>query len=277
MSYFFTSDHVRIYYEVHGAGEKTIMFLNGGGCSYKYWRNQMPLAEKYRLVFADLRGHGNSDKPYWGYTNQRMATDAKDLIDHLGLDHVYLCGWSCGAMYAVEYFNLFGAYKIDGIIYDDMSPKPMLTPDDEINMSIWGVFTPQFAIDYIQSLNAGDIEHPFEFKNGGTEAFFTDQEKCRNYIELMDQVNPAVPAVLCAINAAFATCDQREVLPKINIPFLITEGTMHALYPEATYDYVEQHVPNCKRVRFEGAGHALHLEFYEKFNAVVDDFIQGKI
>uniref|UniRef100_UPI0025F1A41E alpha/beta fold hydrolase n=1 Tax=uncultured Intestinimonas sp. TaxID=1689265 RepID=UPI0025F1A41E len=68
MAYFFTSDHCRIYYEVHGSGEQTIVFINGGSCSYRYWYKQLPLAEKYRLVFADLRGHGNSDAPAWGYS-----------------------------------------------------------------------------------------------------------------------------------------------------------------------------------------------------------------
>lgn len=275
MAFFFTSDHVRIYYEVHGEGEKTIMFLNGGGCSYKYWYKQMPLSEKYRLVFADLRGHGNSDKPVWGYTKERMAEDAKDLIDYLDLAHVYLCGWSCGAMYALEYFNQWGAYKIDGIIYDDMSVKPMIT-DDGVNFSLFGNYSTTAAINYVQSLNAVDIQKPFSFVPGAA-TFFKYPEQCKEYLDVMDRVSPSVPAARCCINVALSTCDQRAVLPKINIPFLLVEGTMHAIYPKASYDYIEANVPNCKRVIFEGAGHALHMEYYERFNQVVDDFIQGKL
>ena len=60
----------------------------------------------------------------------------------------------------------------------------------------------------------------------------------------------------------------------MDIPFLMIEGSMHVVYPQEAYDYVAEHVPNCKRVIFEGAGHALHMEFSEEFNPVLDAFIQ---
>ena len=280
MAYFFTDDHCRIYYEVHGSGEQTIVFINGGSCSYRYWYKQLPLAEKYRLVFADLRGHGNSDAPAWGYSNQRFADDVYDLVHFLDLKDVWLCGWSCGASYALEYFALHGddGGRIKGIIYDEMSVKPAVGPDG-VNMSLYGNTTYEGALAYFYSLleegmnsafhTDGDVEGPMP-------AFFKYDDKCGEYKRLMATVDPSNPAVVCLLNVALLALDQREVLPKVDIPFLMIEGSMHVVYPQEAYDYVAEHVPNCKRIIFEGAGHALHMEFSEEFNRVVDAFIQGE-
>ena len=280
MAYFFTDDHCRIYYEVHGSGEQTIVFVNGGSCSYRYWYKQLPLAEKYRLVFADLRGHGNSDAPAWGYSNQRFANDIRDLVHFLDLKDVWLCGWSSGASFALEYFALHGddGGRIKGIIYDEMSVKPAVGPDG-VNMSLYGNTTYEGALAYFYSLleegmnsafhTDGDVEGPMP-------AFFKYDDKCGEYKRLMATVDPSNPAVVCLLNVALLALDQREVLPKVDIPFLMIEGSMHVVYPQDAYDYVAEHVPNCKRVIFEGAGHALHMEFSEEFNRVVDAFIQGE-
>ncbi len=280
MAYFFTDDHCRIYYEVHGSGEQTIVFVNGGSCSYRYWYKQLPLAEKYRLVFADLRGHGNSDAPAWGYSNQRFADDIRDLVHFLDLKDVWLCGWSSGASFALEYFALHGddGGRIKGIIYDEMSVKPAVGPDG-VNMSLYGNTTYEGALAYFYSLleegmnsafhTDGDVEGPMP-------AFFKYDDKCGEYKRLMATVDPSNPAVVCLLNVALLALDQREVLPKVDIPFLMIEGSMHVVYPQEAYDYVAEHVPNCKRVIFEGAGHALHMEFSEEFNRVVDAFIQGE-
>ena len=255
MAYFFTDDHCRIYYEVH-------------------------LAEKYRLVFADLRGHGNSDAPAWGYSNQRFADDIRDLVHFLDLKDVWLCGWSSGASFALEYFALHGddGGRIKGIIYDEMSVKPAVGPDG-VNMSLYGNTTYEGALAYFYSLleegmnsafhTDGDVEGPMP-------AFFKYDDKCGEYKRLMATVDPSNPAVVCLLNVALLALDQREVLPKVDIPFLMIEGSMHVVYPQEAYDYVAEHVPNCKRVIFEGAGHALHMEFSEEFNRVVDAFIQGE-
>ena len=280
MAYFFTSDHCRIYYEVHGSGEDTIVFINGGSCSYRYWYKQMPLAEKYRLVFADLRGHGNSEAPPWGYSNERFANDVYDLVHFLDLKNVWLCGWSCGASYALEYFRLHGddGGRIKGIIYDEMSVKPMVGKDG-VNFSLYGNTTYQNALPYFHSLLESGVDSAFHTEGdieGPMPAFFKYDEQCGEYKRLMAGVAPSNPAVVCLLNIALLALDQREVLPTVNIPFLMIEGSKHAVYPAESYDYIAEHVPSCKRVVFEGAGHALNMEFWQEFNRTVDNFIQGK-
>src|SRR4029077_2495622 len=53
-----------------------------------------------RVVALDARGHGQSDKPHdpAAYENDAMARDARGLLDHLGVTHVDIVGYSMGAL-----------------------------------------------------------------------------------------------------------------------------------------------------------------------------------
>jgi len=61
------------------------------------------LADDYRLVAMDLRGHGLSEKPREGYTDSRIwADDGNAVIRTLSLDHPILCGWSYGPLVILD-------------------------------------------------------------------------------------------------------------------------------------------------------------------------------
>ena len=53
----------------------------------------------YRVIALENRGHGSSDKPHdpASYATDRMAEDARALLDHLGLDRAFVQGYSMGA------------------------------------------------------------------------------------------------------------------------------------------------------------------------------------
>ncbi|PWJ79473.1 pimeloyl-ACP methyl ester carboxylesterase [Pseudaminobacter salicylatoxidans] len=53
----------------------------------------------YRAIALDNRGHGLSSKSYEAddYTPEKMASDAAALLDHLGIEHAHVMGYSMGA------------------------------------------------------------------------------------------------------------------------------------------------------------------------------------
>jgi len=55
--------------------------------------------EGFRIIALDNRGHGESQKFYGqdDYKLEHMASDVADLIDHLGLMHPHIMGYSMGA------------------------------------------------------------------------------------------------------------------------------------------------------------------------------------
>jgi proline iminopeptidase len=51
-----------LYYEVHGDGLPVILLNGGPGFSHEYLEPLQALADRYKLVFFDQRGTGDSDK-----------------------------------------------------------------------------------------------------------------------------------------------------------------------------------------------------------------------
>jgi pimeloyl-ACP methyl ester carboxylesterase len=72
-----------------------ILFIHGYTQSRLSWDRQMDsdLAENFRLVAMDDRGHGLSDKPKDAYGNSDLwADDVQGVISELSFDQPVLCG-----------------------------------------------------------------------------------------------------------------------------------------------------------------------------------------
>jgi pimeloyl-ACP methyl ester carboxylesterase len=82
-----------------------VVLLHGWCCSvYTFHRNLCALTELgCRVVVADLKGHGLSDKPLAAgeYTLERMADHALEIMDALGIGRAALVGHSMGCAIAV--------------------------------------------------------------------------------------------------------------------------------------------------------------------------------
>ncbi len=61
-----------------------------------------PLAEEFRLVFIDHRGHGQSDKPHEAeaYAMHLRVADAVAVLDELGIEQAHFVGLSWGGRLA---------------------------------------------------------------------------------------------------------------------------------------------------------------------------------
>ncbi|MCW2778696.1 MAG: alpha/beta hydrolase fold protein [Frankiales bacterium] len=74
-----------------------LVLLHGWPQHWWSWRRVVPLlAEDFRLVLPDLRGHGWSAVPAGGYDKEQLATDLLGLLDALELPRVQLVGHDWG-------------------------------------------------------------------------------------------------------------------------------------------------------------------------------------
>jgi pimeloyl-ACP methyl ester carboxylesterase len=102
---FARSGDVTIHYRVAGAGQKTLVLVNGIGDDLDGWANQTGdfMAAGLRLVTFDNRGVGRSDQPPGPYTSAQMAADLAAVADELELARFHLAGVSMGGVIAQEY------------------------------------------------------------------------------------------------------------------------------------------------------------------------------
>lgn len=97
---FFDSNGVRIRYVEQGSGDPVVL-IHGNGGSLQGWIDSgvLPaLAQSYRVIALDARGHGKSGKPHEASAYGReMGLDVIRLLDHLKLRRAHIVGYSMGA------------------------------------------------------------------------------------------------------------------------------------------------------------------------------------
>ncbi|WP_426959739.1 alpha/beta fold hydrolase [Muricoccus radiodurans] len=99
---FFDSAGVRLRYVEAGQGEPVVLVHGFSSSIERQWvaSGVMPkLAERYRVIAFDGRGHGRSEKPHDpALYGPEAARDAARLLDHLGLRKAHMVGYSLGAI-----------------------------------------------------------------------------------------------------------------------------------------------------------------------------------
>jgi pimeloyl-ACP methyl ester carboxylesterase len=104
---YFEHGNARIYYEDVGEGEP-ILVNHGLSEDTGYWSDTgvtAALAERYRVVSIDMRGHGRTivEGEPRGYDEVTMGADFDALADHLSIDRFHLLSHATGGMYAARY------------------------------------------------------------------------------------------------------------------------------------------------------------------------------
>lgn len=91
-----------------------IMFVHGWPLNHNMYEYIVEYfaSRGHRCIAIDLRGYGNSDKPYTGYDYDRMAMDIKLVIDALKLSDITLVGHSMGGAICLRYMSKFNVDKV---------------------------------------------------------------------------------------------------------------------------------------------------------------------
>ena len=96
-----TIDNTEVYYEVHGSGPVTV-FLMPTWCAVdsRAWKMQVPyLARHARVIVADPRGNGRSDRPLdpMAYADPELVADAVAVLDGTDTAAAVCVGLSMGS------------------------------------------------------------------------------------------------------------------------------------------------------------------------------------
>jgi pimeloyl-ACP methyl ester carboxylesterase/predicted glycosyltransferase len=96
-------DGVRVFYEVYGSGQPTILLLPTWSIIHsRHWKGQIPyLARHARVITFDGRGNGRSDRPTTeeAYREHEFAADALAVLDATGTERAVIVGLSAGALW----------------------------------------------------------------------------------------------------------------------------------------------------------------------------------
>ena len=136
MSILTTKDGTRLYFKDWGTGQP-VVFSHGWPLNSDSWEAQMMflVANGYRCVAHDRRGHGRSDQPWHGNDMDTYADDLSELIEMLDLKDVFLIGFSAGGGEVARFIGRHGTSRVAKIGLISAVPpfrlKTTANPDGE--------------------------------------------------------------------------------------------------------------------------------------------------
>ncbi len=108
-----------LHYRDWGGSGQPVVLIHGLASNCRIWDLVAPiLAEEFRVVALDQRGHGQSFKPDTGYDFATVTSDLDGFIDSLGLARPIIVGHSWGGDVALEYDIAYPG-KASGLCFVD--------------------------------------------------------------------------------------------------------------------------------------------------------------
>jgi pimeloyl-ACP methyl ester carboxylesterase len=250
--------HVREWGKTDGP---PILFIHGLSQNHLCWAKQYQstLAEEFRLVAYDLRGHGMSQAPLepGHYSDAKLwADDVAAIIDQLGLDRPVLVGWSYGGFVICDYLRAHGQDRIAAIDFVAGGVK--------LGQAAFGTLIGPGFLDHFADATADDLPSNIRGMRGLVKAWpakpFPPEE-----VETLLCSAMTVPAQIRA-NLAAREIDGDDVLRALEVPLLVTQGRADTVVLPAMAEHVLATCPTAEVSWYEGVGHTPHLEQPERFN-----------
>lgn len=261
------------------AGDKSkpaIVLIHGFAQSHWSFKKQLESADltrDFHLVAMDLRGHGNSGKPWdkAGYQDSKLwADDIIAVMDATGVTKAVLVGWSFGGFVVANVVDHYGTNRIVGVNLVG-SAGGMVTP-----MFPAGPNDPAAAkkrADTAKLQMSGNIEDNVAGSIAGIE-FLTAKPGDQAWQDLSRAggmlLLPYVRQALAGRNL-----DNTKVVPKFgNVPVLITYGSADGLIGPDQIAGLKK-LGNVKFSVIDGSGHSPFYENAPRFNAELAAFAKS--
>ena len=110
-----TTDGIEIFYKDWGSKDaQPLFFHHGWPLSADDWDSQMMffLAQGYRVIAHDRRGHGRSSQTSQGHDMDTYAADAFSVVEALGLTNAIHIGHSTGGGEVTRYVAKYGKGRV---------------------------------------------------------------------------------------------------------------------------------------------------------------------
>jgi pimeloyl-ACP methyl ester carboxylesterase len=246
-------DAVAIHYEVHGpaqTGRPAVLLSHGYGATCRMWDGQIEaLADEYRVIVWDMRGHGQSGDPADAalYSQALTVADMAAVLDACGETRAVIGGLSLGGVMSLA-FNLAHPERVRALMLFDTGP---------------GFRNPEARRQW--NVRAEARAHDLEARGlaalgGGAEARLGRHRSAQG-------LAGAARGMLAQDGSALI-----DSLPNVAVPTLVLVGGEDRNFLAAA-DYMAGKIPGVKKLVIPGAGHAANLDQPAAFNAAVADFL----
>ena len=253
---------VTVGYTDQGNGTP-LVFIHAFPLSKAMWQPQVDaLANSYRVITIDLRGHGESATVLWNDTLDDYAADVMGLLEHLGITQAVFIGLSMGG------YTLFSLYRN----YPDRV-KAMVLADTRAQADSEEGKTGRRAMAQVA------------FKDGASAIADlmipkllspTTIQQCPDIVtQVRQMILHTQPAgIIADLMAMAARSDSTDLLPNISCPALVIVGEDDQATPVTESQYIAEQIPGSTFVTIPHAGHLSNFEQPVAFNQTIRSFLQ---
>lgn len=261
-----------------GSG-RPLVLLHGITLSSLVWHYQLQdLADRYRVIAVDHRGHGSSKGGTGKWDLDRLALDLRELLEHLDLHSTVIVGHSMGGMmtlrFALDHADVLGD-RVDGLVLMSTSGGPVH------RLAAWRAMTEVVTPSARRLFSLGDRIPGGLFADSDLSSLVfrlgMGKAATPEHIELNRLMTAATPiSVWTELLSGVIGFDVRDRLGELKLPVLVLVGTRDLLTPPAAARELVSGLPGARPLEtFPGGGHMLMLERREEVAEAISRFVEG--
>ena len=273
-----TKDGTQIFYKDWGPkNAQPIVFHHGWPLSSDDWDNQMLffLANGYRVVAHDRRGHGRSSQVDTGHDMDHYASDASAVAEHLDLKNAIHIGHSTGGGEVARYVAKYGEPqdRVAKVVLLASVPPLMLkteTNPDGTPIEVFDGFRKALAENRAQFFLDVPSGPFYGFNRPGAKA---SQGIIQNWWRqgMMGSALAHYEGI-----KAFSETDQTDDLKAITVPTLVMQGDDDQIVPYKDASLLQAKLLKRGTLKiYPGFPHGLMTTHAEVINADLLAFIRS--
>jgi pimeloyl-ACP methyl ester carboxylesterase len=283
-------DGTRIRARVSGRSSgPTIVFAHGVIESADVWGHQLAdpvLADRYRLVAYDARGHGGSgpargpagDTPF---TTRTQALDMAAVVEATASGRVVLVGHSMGGI-AIQ--SLWDG-EVPESIRKAVAGAVIVNSTFTAELAGWRGAGSQSArarerVEDIGQRVLGSERVVRRLRPGKGDItrlaarFIFGPDATLEQIEAGIRMYRGTPSATLAAAIDMVTTDLYDVLPRIDVPVLVVAGSRDRITPAFLSEEMASRIPGAELVLLERSGHMTPFERPEELNTHIAKFCE---
>lgn len=250
---------------------RPLVLLHGITLRHDVWAPQLhQLADRFRVIAVDLRGHGESTAGRDGFGLPRLADDLATLLVGLDLREAVVVGHSMGGMTAMQFCGQHPdvlAERVAGLVFVatrahqvvppglDRGARAIVAQGQGIVEGGGALPARTLVTERVARLAFGDRPHP-------------------RAVQLVAEMGASiVPEALVPSVAGLIEHDARVALRATSTPALVVVGTRDLLTPVPAGRHLAHLLPDAELVVLPKAGHQLMQERPFELAELLDAFV----
>jgi non-heme chloroperoxidase len=246
--------------EIGPRNGRPIVFIHGFSQCGLVWKKQVrsSLAQDFRLITLDLRGHGRSARPSDGYDDPDLwAQDLHAVFESLQLTAPTLVAWSYGGVVVSDYIRVHGESRLGGV---------------QLVGAVSRLGDPLVRDGFLGSDFVALVPSLFSREVGESVPALT------RFLRLCVHDEPSFEDLCCMLGwntlvppyvrqGLFArTVDNDDVFARMRKPVSLAYGEADQIVSSRMCTHLERIVPHSEVSMYPNAGHMPFWEQPERFN-----------